>query len=398
MKNIKWYALLGLVVLLLASSGKLFEDVDPGEIVVIQDFWDGEQHVYTQPGVQWQGWGRSTHYRKSFQYYFDGAEDHAPMIPAQFYDGGHADIPGSIRVDLPTDEKSVKYFHSKFGSQDAIEKQLVGQTLIKAINMSGPLMTSKESYAEKKNNLIYYVEDQASKGVYKTTQKEVKIIDELTGQEKIMTAVDIINDSKGQPLRQEKSIIEESGVILNNLSFGKFNYDPAVQKQIATQQQSTMQIQIGMANSKRATQDAITAEQQGKADAAAAKWKQEAIKATEVTKAEMARDVARLAADAEEQNKRANILKGQGEAEYKRLVTQANNNIELKIDAWKEVNLAYAQAMSSSNWVPTYVSGGGYNSQPTDLTNAFQISTMKALGMDVTPGSSGSGRSASQKK
>lgn len=389
MTKFKIGAVLAAILLLFAFSGKIVEDVDAGEVVVIQDAFDGELHVYTQPGVEWQLFGRSTHYKKSFQYYFDGAEGHAPMIPTQFYDGGHANIPGSIRVDLPTDEKSIKYLHSKFGSQEAIENQLVGQVLIKAINMSGPLMTSKESYAEKKNNLIYVVEDQASRGVYKTIQKQVNIIDPITQQEKTVTAVEIVTDNKQQPIRQEKSMIEQAGVILNNLSFGKFEYDKVVQEQIATQQKLTMQVQIGMANVNRAKQDAITSEEQGKATATKIKWEKEAEKTAAVTEAEKVRDVAKLTADAEEQNKRANILKGQGESEYKRLVTQANNNIELKIAAWEKVNLAYAEAISGSNLVPTYVSGGGYNSQPSDLINMLQISTAKQLGIDITPGNAG---------
>lgn len=397
MKNIKLYAALGAIVILLASLSSIVEVVHAGEIVVIQSI-SGNLKVVTTPGPTSQWFGTATHYKKSFQYWFDGAEGHAPMIPAQFYEGGHANIPGSIRVDLPTDEKSVLRIHTKFGSQEAIEKQLVGQVLIKSVNMSGPLMTSKESYAEKKNNLIFYVEDQALNGVYKTIQKEVKIVDPVTQAEKTVIAVEIVNDSKGLPIRQEKSLIQETGVLLNNLSFGKFEYDKVVQEQIATQQKLTMQVQIGMANVNRAKQDAITSEEQGKATATKIKWEKEAEKTAAVTEAEKVRDVAKLTADAEEQNKRANILKGQGESEYKRLVTQANNNIELKIAAWEKVNLAYAEAMGSSNWVPTYVSGGGYNSQPTDLTNAFQISTMKALGMDVTPGNSGSGRSVGQKK
>lgn len=397
MKNIKLYAALGAIVILLASLSSIVEVVHAGEIVVIQSI-SGNLKVVTTPGPTSQWFGTATHYKKSFQYWFDGAEGHAPMIPAQFYEGGHANIPGSIRVDLPTDEKSVLRIHTKFGSQEAIEKQLVGQVLIKSVNMSGPLMTSKESYAEKKNNLIFYVEDQALNGVYKTIQKEVKIVDPVTQAEKTVIAVEIVNDSKGLPIRQEKSLIQETGVLLNNLSFGKFEYDKVVQEQIATQQKLTMQVQIGIANVNRAKQDAITSEEQGKATATKIKWEKEAEKTAAVTEAEKVRDVAKLTADAEEQNKRANILKGQGESEYKRLVTQANNNIELKIAAWEKVNLAYAEAMSSSNWVPTYVSGGGYNSQPTDLTNAFQISTMKALGMDVTPGNSGSGRSVGQKK
>lgn len=41
--------------------------------------------------------------------------------------------------------------------------------------MTGPLMSSKESYAEKRTNLIRFIEDQISNGVYKTAQKDIKV-------------------------------------------------------------------------------------------------------------------------------------------------------------------------------------------------------------------------------
>ena len=66
-KIFKLIALSIIVIVFFSVSGKLFEDVDAGEIVVIQDPFDGELHVYTQPGVELQMFGRSTHYRKSFQ-------------------------------------------------------------------------------------------------------------------------------------------------------------------------------------------------------------------------------------------------------------------------------------------------------------------------------------------
>ncbi|MBK7855385.1 MAG: hypothetical protein IPJ79_11215 [Bacteroidetes bacterium] len=367
---------------------QIVEDVDAKEIVVIQAPFTGTLNVYTTPGTKMQMFGTVTRYKKSFQYWFDGKENHGAQIPIKFYDGGHANIPGSIRVDMPLDEPTIIKNHVKYGSQDAIESQLVAPVLTKAVYFAGPTMTSKESYAEKKNDLLYYVEDQATHGVYKTRQKEVRATDPLTGQERTMTAVEIVLGANGKPLRQEESAVIEAKIRLSNLSFGDFVYDDVVKQQIAVQQQAIMQVQTAIANAKRAEQDAITVEQQGKADAAKAKWDKEVIKAQAVTEAEQKRDVAKLNAEAEEQNKRANILKGEGEAAYKRLVTQANNNLELKLEAYKEVQKNWAEAFSKfqGNLVPSYVSGNsGNNSNAINWMEIMGMKAAKDLNLDLKP-------------
>lgn len=334
-------------------------NVDASEIVVVQSPISGELDVYSEPGVHPQYWGTETHYKKSVQYWFDGKEGHEQPIAVKFNDGGHATIPGSIRITLPTDKTSMIKLHTLYGSQKAIEEQLVGQILAKSIYMAGPTMTSKEAYAEKKTNLLYYVEDQAKNGIYKTTQRDAEVPDLLTGQKRTVTVVDIVTDSSGQPARVERSLVGELNVGLSNLSFGDFGWDDVVKKQIATQQQATMQVQTAIAKAKEAEQEAITTEQQGKANAAKAKWEQETIKAQAVTEAEQQLAVAKLNAQTEAQNKLAMQLKGEGEAAYKRAVTQANNNLELRLNAAIEINKAYANAMASSNWVPTYIGGAG---------------------------------------
>lgn len=118
-------AILGFLGLIcLVSAGKMYEDIDAGEIVVIQDPVDGELHVYTQPEMVWQGWGKATHYKKSNTFWFSApTEKDGPdkSIPVKWNDGGHATISGSVRYDLPTDYKQMVALHSTFGSQEAIE-------------------------------------------------------------------------------------------------------------------------------------------------------------------------------------------------------------------------------------------------------------------------------------
>ena len=386
------------VILLIVSitfAGRMYEEVGAGEIVIIQDPVDGQLHVYNQPGLYWQQFGTATHYKKSTQFWFSKAKDQGDpadkSIKVRFNDGGHAQISGSVRVDLPIDEKSMVSLHTKYGSQEAIETQLIRTVIEKAVYMTGPIMSSKESYAEKRNDLISYIDDQASNGVYKTRQKETRGIDPLTNQEKTVMIVEIEKDStKGNFLRQEVSPIAMYHLALSNLSINSVDYDATVDKQIAAQQNATMQVQTAIAKSKEAEQQALTVEQQGKAEAAKAKWDQEVIKAKAVTEAQQQLEVATLAAKAAEQYKRTQILEGEGDAERKKLSMVANGALEQKLAAWVEVNKAYAGAMEQSTWVPTYVMGGGYGGSAgsnstgaAELIQLMMANTAKQISLDM---------------
>jgi len=271
------------LIVLVNYSGKMLEEVEAGEICVIQHPISGELDIITSAGTYPQYLGKATHYKRRTQIWFSNIStqgdkvDHS--IKIRFNDGGHAQI-----------------LHTSFGSQEAIEHELVTTVIQKAVFMSGPLMSSKESYAEKRNELINYIEDQASHGVYKTTQKDEKTLDALTNAEKVILKVDILKDPKGGFLRVEKSPIQRYCVLLSNLSINGVDYDKSVEAQIKSQQQLVMQVQTSIANAKKSEQDALTAEQKGKADAAKAKWDQEVIKAKLVTEAQQQKEVAALQA------------------------------------------------------------------------------------------------------
>jgi hypothetical protein len=276
----------------------MYEEVGAGEIVVIQHPISGELEVITTPGTYSQYLGTATHYKKRSNIWFSKQSNQGDTtnqsIKIRFNDGGHAQVSGAVSMELPLDKESIINFHTKFGSQEALEHELVTTIIQKAVYMTGPLMSSKESYAEKRNNLIEYIEDQASHGVYKTTQKDIKTADAFTGAEKVITVVEIQKDAKGTFLRHEKSPIQRYNIVLSNLSINGIDYDNNVEKQIVDQQKLTMQVQTAIANAKKSEQDALTAEQKGKADAAAAKWDQEVIKAKLVTQAQQQKEVAEL--------------------------------------------------------------------------------------------------------
>ncbi len=394
--NIKRIITLSILGILMASAliiiPKLWEDVDAGEIVIIQDPVDGELHVYKEQGMKWQGMGKATHYRKSAQFWFSSQRDTSNKelkdlsIPVKWNDGAHATISGSVRYDLPMDDKSLIHIHSIFGSQEAIESQLIKTNIEKAIYMTGPLMSSKESYAEKRNDLIFYIEDQASRGVYKTKQSEIKQIDPLTNEEKSVTVVNIVERIPGQPVRQEESPIKAYGIRLYNISINGIAYDNTVEKQIQAQQQVIMQVQTSIANARRAEQDAITTAKQGEANAAKAKWEQEVRKAEMVTKAEAERQVAFLAVQTAELNKQRDIKEGEGIAAKKKLVMQADGALEQKLATWLKAQGYWADALSKyqGNIVPQIQTGAGAsNNGAFDFMQIMGIKAARDLTLDL---------------
>ncbi len=399
MQKLRQYSAIIMVIFgalfLFSLSGRLVETVEADEVVVIQDPIDGELHFHFTPGMKWQGFGSVTKYKKESQYWFSALKDQGGVedrsIPIRFNDGGSARMSGSVRWKLPVDEVSMKKVHTLYGTQRAVEQQLIRTVMEKSVYMTGPLMSSKESYAERRNDLLSFIDDQASRGVYHTTTKEVKGADPLSGKEKTFTIVEIDLDENGGFKRQEKSPLQEYGVFISNLALNKIQYNETVEKQIAQQQNAIMEVQTAIAKAKEAEQDAIRAEKEGQAQSARAKWKQEVIKAQAVTEAEQQKEVAKLAMESAEYFKKEQILKGEGEAARKKLVMNADGALDKKLEAWVTVNQQYADAMKNyqGDWVPSVIMGGngsqgGANNGAQDFINLMMMKTAQDLSLDVS--------------
>lgn len=366
---------LSVVVLIVGLIGvtSLWETVGAGELVVVQAPFSGNLTWTKSPGIIWQAGGKVSAYPRRQTYVFE--------IPVRFNDGGHGTMQGSVQWEMPLDDKNLNALHQQFGSSDAIQQQLIATVVNKAAYMTGPLMSSKESYAEKRNYLINYVEDQIANGVYRTIQREVKIADPLTGQDKSAIVVDIVQ-TNGIPQRQEPSILNHYGIVTSNFAIKGLPYDPEVEKQIQQQQQITMQVQTAIAESRQAEQKAITVEQQGKANAAQAKWEQETIKAKFVTEAEQKLAVATLANQEAEQYRQTQLKRADGDAGYRKQVMAADGALSQKLETIKQINAVWADAFANSKnpVVPGIVMGtaGGVQNGASNTQNLMDLLTVKA--------------------
>jgi hypothetical protein len=381
------------LILIITFTSNTFITVHADEIVVKQNAIDGDLQLWLKAGLQNKMFGKTTEYKKSSQYSFSAHADQGSpkdeSIKARFNDGGHGNISGTLRWEMPLDPAKLKDIHVKFGSQLAVEQGLIRPVVERAVYMTGPLMSSKESAAERRSDLIQFIEDQVVNGVYKTETEEVRIKDPLSGQERTVTRVKLIKDLKspGGYARQEGSPLADFGIKTYSFNINGIRYDDAVEKQINAQQDLVMQVQTAIASAKKAEQDAITVAKQGEAAAAKAKWEQEVKKAQQVTEAQQKVEVADLAVKEATLYKKQQILIGEGEAGRRAAALQADGALDAKLTVYKEIMIAYAAAVGHQKWVPDIVLGGGSTqnggTQALQLLEVLGAKAAKDLALDL---------------
>lgn len=375
-----------LIFLGLWSSSNLVEMLDSTEVMVIQ-YPNGTLIAATEPGwyTQWLGRVQKYPLRKQFSF----AEADNESLRVRFNDGGHANVSGVISWEMPTDSEHLIMIHRKFGNPHAVEQQIVRPTLESAAYTSGPLMSSTESAAEKRNLLLQYMQDQAKNGTYQTRMVSLRVPDPLTGIEKTVNSAEIVMEG-GKPAREQESAAKVFGINLLPMTINQIKYDSSIEQQITNRQIAIQGVQIAQANALKAEQDAITTEKTGQAKAAEAKWAQETIKAQKVTEAQQKLEVAQLEAQAAEQYKRKMILEGQGEAEKKQLVMNADGALDQKLAAYVEIQQAYAAAIQNykGDWVPHIVTGAAGSaaagSGAQQMIDLLSIKAARDLGIDMS--------------
>ena len=384
MQKTKIYGVIACVVAFLALMmlPKCAEDVKNEEIVINQVPFTGELEYWTTPGFKFQKGGRTSNYYKTNQIWFNEIEKEKknngniilrptgdnPGLPITYNDKGKGYVLGSVRIELPTDQKFLYRIQTHYGSMDRLINDLIKPTLGKVILACGPLMTSLESVSEKRTDLIAYATDQLNYGVYKTMVKEEETTDQLTNEIKIIRIASLITDSVSPNgyKRQEESPFAYYGLKVSQLSISDMEYEQATIDQINKQREADMSIVTAKSKALEAAQLRIQAEEEGKRDAEKAKWKQEEIKAVEVTKAQQAYEVAQLQAKEAAEKAKKIIEEGKAEAEANRLKVQAGLTPQEKAEWDYKTTVGVAEALSKSNvrWVPEIMMGntGGGNS------------------------------------
>jgi hypothetical protein len=392
------------LIVIAVLGGSLFEGVNASEIVVVQHI-DGTLSWYTQSGWAWQGFGKVTRYPKRGIITFqpptekDGPDGRLPIV---FNDAGKASMKGSMNYELPTNEKQLVELHSFYSDRESLEAGLIKPALNKSVYLTGTLMTSYESYKEKRSMLIQYIEDQTQNGVYRTRTVDREVEEETIGTDgqpktdkKRITEVEIERDRTNQQVRAETGQLSRFGVRAFNFAIEDLTYDTTVTEQIKQQQGITMAVQTSIAKAKQAIQDAVTAEATGRANVATTRAAEEVEKTKAVVQGEKMRDVAALKAQEAESYKKEQLLRAEADSEYRKKIIAADNALNQRLDAYKYAvdRISTAIEKHQGSWVPGVVVGGSANgaagggvSSVQALMDLLLVNQAKAAGVNLSAG------------
>ncbi len=390
---VKIARLVGLVFALIIGCVLFYKSwftVNNHEVVALT-YPNGSVEFVTQPGFYGQWFGHTQSFEKRKSYTFEET--------VQFNDGGYATIKGSVQYQIPLSVKALSGMYQYYPTPDSIESGLIEPNLRKAVLLTGRTMSSKESYAEKRGDLMTFMEDQMKYGPYQTHSYTKEVQDDLdTSKKKLVTAVDILTDPKAPNglARAEPGLFDKYRIDTSNFNF-TVTYEAKVEKQIEQQQSQAAQINQSIAEAKQAEQRAITAAKNGEANAATAKWDQEKINASEQARNEQLVKNAELERQAAVLQKAKLIAEGEGEATKKRLVMEADGALAQKLSTYLEVQRQWADAYKNGPSPVPQIQSGGTGGQGNGGLNFMELMGMKAakdlsLTLDVPQGNGGTAR------
>ncbi len=400
---------IGLIIACLFVVPMMFGINDAGHRTVVQ-FPTGKLFVKFTPGIYLQMFGITEEYNDVITFDFDknDAEVSATLdqqgIAVRYQDGGTGTIFGKARFALPNDEDTMLKLHKDFRSNAGVAQKLLKPVTEEAMNLTAGLMTSEDAYAVKRGTYTDWAMQQIKNGKFVTELKEVYQEQEGTGQ-KILTSIPVIvYDNAGMP-RTYSSDFRDYLISVPGFQVTDWDFEPKTLQQIATKREATMAIITAKAQAEQAKQESITAEEQGKKNVTVARYQKEVEKEQDVVDAQRAKEVAVIAAErqvsvAEQQKleaeqkklaaaeyKQEQILRGEGDAEYKRLVLNADGALQQKLDAYTTVMARFAQEFGKQKWVPDVQMGastGGSGNEAANLINLLTATTLNDLGLDMT--------------
>ncbi len=369
--------ILGAAVYFLSSY--LFVTNKAGYYQVKQAAITGKISVHDKPGTYLKLFGTVTTYQISDMNYFSksslegGAGEEADPIRVRFNDGGTADISGSIKFRLSMTEKDQLLLHQDFKNYDKVQSDLVRQVVTEALMQTATLMKAEESYSSRRSEFTTLAEQQIRQGIFETESKEEKYLNP-DGKEFIERSVQVKQDKDGNPIIRKISPFKRYNIQILQFVIKDIDFDETIDALIAKKKEAEQQKIVAQANAERAKQDAITAEEQGKARIAQAKADEEVVKIKAVTEAQKEYEVARLRKQKAEEDAAALLVQKEAEAKAATLLVRAGLAPKDKALIEKEKAIGIAEEMAKIKFPQIMITGGGNDA----ASNPFN-----AVGLDA---------------
>lgn len=362
--------LAGTALFTLTMSGYMFQTNNAGFVQVKQAAGSGSMSVRTQPGVYWQGFGDINEYKVADVYNFS---DDSDRISVRFGgDGSTGHISGQLMYRIPVEDAAVLRINSDFRSDDNLQINLIRKVVMSAVIQTATMFTAEEVYSTRRSDFVNLVNEQIKNGIYATTYNELQVKDE-DNNVSIKRQVVIRTDKEGHALVSEPSTFKRYGVELVQLVINDVDFDDATKDLIKERKKYDQQKVVAKANAELAKQNAITAEENGKAAVAEAEATANVKKKTAVIQAEQEKEVAVQQALQAEQQKLAIISKGEADARANQLKVAAGLTPELRAQLDKETAIGVAHELAAIKLPETMVIGGSATGATIDPFTAVGL-------------------------
>lgn len=362
------------VVALVWLSGSLFETNKFGNYQIKQAAMTGTISVRNEPGFYWQGGGSIVTYPVSEDVNFE-----TENLKVRFNDGSVASVVGTVKFKLPTDPEKQKELHRDYGNYDNVEKNLIVRNVSEALSNTATYMVAEDSYASGRAVFSDLAMQQLKDGIFKTSTKTVEVID-TDGTKFKKKEIRVVYDENGNPVIQKPSLLKHYGIEILQFVVNDFEYDEKIKDLIARKKDAEQNKVVAMANAEKAKQDAITAEEQGKARVAEARANAEVEKITAVVEAQKKAEVAELEAKQAKFEAQKIAEKGKAEAEVARQKVAAGLTPLEKATLEKETAIGVAQQLANVKFPDTMVISGGSDGKanPWDAVGLNQMMEITA--------------------
>lgn len=362
----------------------------------------GNQFVQFQTGVFWAGFfAKETEWSNqiSVSYVADEADydltDNTVeigKINIRFNDATTAKVSGITQYVLPSGEKEMLEIHNTHRSPESLVKRRLAPYTQECLQSSGQLLSSEAHYSGGRAQMVQDYLDQLKNGAFLLKVQENNIFDTIEkANKKTYTVVQQL-DKTGQAKRKFSSI-KEYEISVGDAQITDVDYQEQVDNMLAKKIEASTKASVSKQELMTAQQQALTIEAQGKAQLVKIEYEQKQAQTKQVvaaqTQVQLAQqDFEKQAIQEKAAIKEANKIKilADADAYEKQRAIQANGALEQKLEAYVKVQEAWAKAASSSNWVPTYQSGGttpNGGSNVNQMVDMFMFKSAAALNLDV---------------
>ncbi|MBN1649522.1 MAG: hypothetical protein JW874_15895 [Spirochaetales bacterium] len=376
-------------------SGSIFETNNAGFYKVKQAFISGEMTVRNDPGMYLQLFGKIEEYKIADTYYFSkdeldgGSGKEAVPIEVTFVEKSKALVSGSLRFRLSTKLEDQLRLHQEFKNYREVVNSLIRQIVPEAIKKTAAIMKAEESYAERNPEFISLAEQQIREGIFATEEVE-QAVTGLDGNTMIEKVLKIRYDGEGKPVIVKKSPLKEYNIEISSFVLKDIDFDDIVQQSMNEKSAAYQRQMVARSLAEAARQDAITAEEEGKAKIALARAEEEVLKIREVIKAEKEMEVAKLNAEKASAEAKADLVKREAEAQANLLLVRAGLTPLEKATLEKEMAIGIAAELSKLKFPEIMSFGSG--SDVNDPITAIGINQMLEVIDKIKQKSTVSGR------